>query len=853
MGTDAAPLGADNQVNASALLKRLGRVWQIPALVVGVGVLGTGIVGAFLTRPKLDPATPIALAAELVAAGKATEAMAQLNDKVLPLAEQGVLTDAQVIEMHLLRARAVSMGQSEGGVRSTENDKAIVTEYAEAEKLGGTLTPDDQARAVEAQIALEEFGDAAARLERLEGGESASERRRLTRTLIEGVLAKGAAATSVDIARAAGLLERMLRDELSSPEGRAWALLKQAELLLAAGDAERAIDRLLRESPALMAGSPRTRGRLLALLGRAYFEAGDEQAAERQLRLADETLDEGDPARADLRMTLGRIAESGGSLGDAREHYLAVLEEFPESARVGEARFGVARIDGGLEDDQQAVEGFAEIVGALKAAEVGAPEKGDAHAESHGAAAEHAPKPMPGVSPAAVSRALMSLHNDRSAANQDGAALVYAQLAESLHREADVPPEILHALAKTHLRLADAGLKSAWEANPSMRSIAEMPEAARIEAKSNLLSAAGYFRRHARAVQGSDPAGSTESLWNAADCADRGGDLPEAIKAFREYGESASEDDPRKPEAKFRLAQAFHAQRDYVAAEGLYEELIEKRRAAGAAGPWADRSMVPLATCYLRDADENNDAAAEKLLLGVLGGQTVTPQAEEFRDALAALGRLYYHQGRHEDAIARITEALERFPQDRQIRAWTFMLADSYRQSAAEMGKTLAENLPVSRRQSLERERDKRLDAADANFERVRAALENVAPERRTALEKVWLRNAYLYLGDVAFDRGDDDLAVRRYDAARQAYPGDPASMIAMMQIVSSYARRGEWAKAATANERAKEQLAKLPPEAFDSPDLPMTRQHWERWLEATTQIELEKAREMADGGGGHE
>lgn len=845
MGTVAAPGGADNRVGPASLLRRLRRVWQVPALVAGAIVLGTGLVGAFWTKPKLDPAAPLALAGELLSAGKPVDAVTQLNDKVLPLAEQGVLSDAQLIEMHLLRARAVSLAQAESGVRSGANDATIVTEYRAAEKLGGTLTGDDQARVTEAHIALGAFADASARLGKLTH-EQSTDRRRLTRSLIEAVLDRPDASAE-DVGRAAALLDTMLRDDLASPEARAWALLKHAELSLAAGDAERAIDRLLRESPGLMARSPRTRGRLLALLGRAYFEAGDEAAAERQLRLADETLDQGDPARADLRMTLGRIAESGGSLGDAREHYAAVLEEFPESARVGEAKFGLARIGGGLGEDEEAVVQFGEVVGAVKAAGVAPTPGGHGHAGAHGASAEHAPAPLRGVSVAAVSRSLMALHADRAGANQQSAALVYAQMAETLYAEKDVPPEILGALASSYLSLADAGLKAAWEANPSMRSIAEMPESARIEAKSNLLQAAGYFRRHARGVQGSDPAASTESLWRAADCADRGGDLDEAVKAFGEYAEGAAEDDPRKPEAKFRLAQAFQARKDYTAAEGLYEELRAKRQAAGAAGPWADRSLVPLAMCYLRDADESNDEAAEQLLLEVMSGQTVTPRAEEFRDALAALARLYYHRGRHEDAIARLTEALERYPEDRQVRSWTFMLADSYRLSAAELGKALAETVPPSRRQALENDREKRLDLADQHFEQVRAALEAVPVERQTALEKVWLRNAYLYLADVAFDRGDDELAVRRYDAARQAYPTDPSSMIAMMQIVSSYARRGEWAKAATANERAKEQLAKLPPDAFNAPDLPMSRQHWERWLEATTHIELEKARVLAE------
>jgi tetratricopeptide (TPR) repeat protein len=90
----------------------------------------------------------------------------------------------------------------------------------------------------------------------------------------------------------------------------------------------------------------------------------------------------------------------------------------------------------------------------------------------------------------------------------------------------------------------------------------------------------------------------------------------------------------------------------------------------------------------------------------------------------------------------------------------------------------------------------------------------------------------------VAFDLGEHEAAIRHYDAAAQRYASDPASLVAMVQIVNCYVELGRWQEARTANERARRRLRELPPEALDAPDLPMTRRHWERWLDAAAAID---------------
>lgn len=103
--------------------------------------------------------------------------------------------------------------------------------------------------------------------------------------------------------------------------------------------------------------------------------------------------------------------------------------------------------------------------------------------------------------------------------------------------------------------------------------------------------------------------------------------------------------------------------------------------------------------------------------------------------------------------------------------------------------------------------------------------------------ESIALRNAHFYLGDCAFDLGEYNTAIEYYDRARDRYVEDPASLVAMVQIVNAYIETGQFGRARTANERAKRFYALMPDDVWDDPTLPMDRSDWERWLESNTQL----------------
>lgn len=270
----------------------------------------------------------------------------------------------------------------------------------------------------------------------------------------------------------------------------------------------------------------------------------------------------------------------------------------------------------------------------------------------------------------------------------------------------------------------------------------------------------------------------------------------------------------------------------------MYRGLIDEGSSpAGVVGPYADLSYVPLAQCLLMDADPSNDAEAEGLLTRVVSGGVGATQTAQFRDALVVLGTLERRRGDFPSAIGHLEEAVARFPSDAGIDNLRYALADSYRQDAKGIAAKLNEGMPDNRKHALREARLARLARAMTLFEQVRASLDGRDQRRMTDLERLELRNSYFYLGDCAFDLKDYETAIRHYDAARERYPKDPASLVAMIQIVNAYIELGDTQRAQTANYRAKAFYDSLPDSAWSDPNLPMSKEDWQRWLDSMQKL----------------
>lgn len=789
-------------------------LWQAPALLIAAALLTTGIVTAVATAPEPNFTPFLNRAETMVTRGEHQEAIALLNEHVFPwLDKPGYVTQSETQRYHALIARAVAFGQRELGFEHISNYQTVLREYHHAESLGATLGPQDLYALADAYVALDQPHNALARVAGIDSGQREL-KDRIHRRVVEGWL--DSAHPAFDDALV--LLTEMLTDPSLPTDTRVWALAKRAEVQLGQGYPEEAITRLVRAWPRLEGASDEGLAGLSLQLGRAYLAVGATDNAEQEF---ERVIELGSTELSELAsVEIARVYSSRGDFVESRDLLSSMLENDTGSPATAPARLVLAEAHARLQRPADAIEEYTRLVGFIR-------EQPD-HAD-------------PTVDE--VIESLLNRYAEQMDMRDYPTALRFAGLASKAYADfRDRPKDVVLALARAHAASAE-DLIGDLGSEPA-RALAELEPSTRAEAQRHLIRSAAHFRDHADRSILSDIDAYGDSLWRAADLYDRAGDQRSAIESFREYVD-AIPGAPHHAEARYRLGRAHQALGEFQDAAEWYRGLIsdaedERNQVAG----FAVRSFVPLAQCELFDDDPENDDDAEQLLLEAVSGTAGRAIADQLGDALYELGSHYYRTGRYERAIERLTEAMSRGRADGQIPAVLFRLADSHRLLADEIERSLEEPMP-------DRERETRVSAvfrhrrdAMAGFERARDAIDAKPLAQRTSLDRLQLRNACFYLGDCAFDLGDFELAIRHYDSAKERYPSDPASLVAMVQIVNAHVEQGDLSSARTANERARRFYLSLPETAWDDPNLPMDRNDWERWLQSSAMLY-----EVADGG----
>ncbi|MGD9692875.1 MAG: tetratricopeptide repeat protein [Phycisphaerales bacterium] len=803
----------------------LRELWQMPVLVIGATLLLAGVAANLLT-PKKKP-EPFDVSGALVRAETLfmdehpDDAVRVLDGPVGRVIAGGGGTPEERARFRLLRADARWVSGTRAGGLTDADARKVIEDYEAAAEQGESMSPVRNARLANALTVVGERAEALDIAEKMP--ESAADIRRATlRGIIDRAIEDSAnfAHSSASPAEVIELLSRLAVDPAASETERVWALARQAEIRLAAGEGDQAITHLLLALPRL---SEEARwsplgGELLYLLGRAYVETNRLEEGAKHLIHAQRLLRPTDDRQADVGVMLGRVAQAGADYDEARERYLGVITQFPDSSGSADAMLGVAECEAAIGAWDRAIEAFGELAAAL--------------ADGKGSIG------LP-------SRALESVRQrtvERLLESQNEAALRLSTIGEriattSKHVGPDDDLWAIVAVGASHRALGAALLAPATSPSGEV-DWSRVDVATRGQARAHFMEAAGRFAAHARRVAGSDEDAYAESLWNAADAWDRAGSHELAIKAFSEYA-NGRPSDARSAAARLRVAQAHQAIGEFAPAAEVYRTLITDNPQSGE----RVRSIVPLARTLLADGESGNDEEAERLLRLAVGGTVMPPDAPDFRIALNELGSHYLRSGRYANAIERLTESLERYPNGGPtdgalgVDAVRLKLADALRLSAKEIAETLRGAMPQNERDELTAMREKRLRDAHAMYEEICAAAVLREEKRLSASERAAVRNAFFYRGDAAFDLAEYDAAIEAYDVAANRYAGDPASLVAMIQIVNAYAQTGRMEEARTANERARQRFRELPPEAFDRPDLPIDRAHWERWLESSADL----------------
>ncbi len=398
-------------------------------------------------------------------------------------------------------------------------------------------------------------------------------------------------------------------------------------------------------------------------------------------------------------------------------------------------------------------------------------------------------------------RASLASHIDRYAA---AGKLSDALLLVAIQREINDPET-----ATSASRVATIEERRAGEMMKAAEALPESDVAGRAQQKQAALEmladSAEAYRRHAKLTTMDDVV-SGNSLWRAGQLFDQAGRTADAVAALMKFTTERPHD-PRVPEGLLAMGRLYQSVGRIDDAIAIYQRNIKEN----AKTPAAYSSAVNLARCYMVQGPEKFDLAEKSLLSLVQDNLDLGPAANEFRVSLFTLGDLYYTNGRWADAILRLEEATERYPEDGAVPRALFMLAESYRKSAGDIGDAMQKNPAIEHREELAAARVERLHRAASLFARVIAKLDgdeggqmiaSIAP-KLSALEEDYLRTSYMDRAECYFELNDLPTAIKFYDLTASRFAQNVMAAESYVQIVNAYVSLNEPARADAAAERA--------------------------------------------------
>ena len=786
-------------------------VWQLPMLIAGVALLVLGVLLAMPPRPDDDFPAALDGVEQYFKANNLDKAEQRLREIGGHIERAGAASRAR---LELLRGDLIYIRTNDAGWEAPDALRQILFHYGRGRELGHDFDRDTPRlrRWARVLIAQGRTKDALKMLDRLASG-PAQHRYAIVRQVLERLRAQRPPAAPDQISPVVTRFLEELRnepDEAARRRQEIWGVSLAAQLYLESGEPGQVIDYLNpRRATLTSRGGDDDLAPLIVLAAQAHQQLGDFEQAQReyglaQLKLAD---DRSNPLHAEVLVGLAHIAlVQDNDLQAALEHYSSAVQIYPTTPAFIDALIGQADCEARLGTHSRAREHFHQAIELLMSDPHRAHEKIRALTEA--IFAHH------------------QLHFD--AASYD-LALDYLKLLPPLFA-AQLPPDLVVQFARTHEQIAEQRLASA----ASMAETDEMTPGRRMasrEAGVHFEVAGDDYRRHAHLVTIIDDAAHGASLWSAAACYDRAQLWQQAISVYAEFRETR-QGDPRQLEVTRKLALAYMADGQNRVAADLLRKLIDEHPR----NRQAHAGRVPLARSLIKLGEPN--AALAELSAVVSDHEAITPDSAEFRDALIEMGKLYYRMGKYELAIGRMEEVADRYGSELGGVLHAY-LANAYRRSIEQIDEEIDESLAQSRRESLAAERIRRLQRAGDTYTQAINVLESRDPRILSPFDQVLLRNSYFYRGDCAYDLGRYTQAIEWYDQAAKRWELHPATLVARMQIVNAYCALEQFQDAKVALDRAQYAFKRIPQDAFDDPNLPITRKHWEDWFNWTSQLGL--------------
>jgi tetratricopeptide (TPR) repeat protein len=218
---------------------------------------------------------------------------------------------------------------------------------------------------------------------------------------------------------------------------------------------------------------------------------------------------------------------------------------------------------------------------------------------------------------------------------------------------------------------------------------------------------------------------------------------------------------------------------------------------------------------------------AEQLLVTNLTSETLTPASSEWRDSLFLLGDQLHEAGKYTEAILKLEEAVERYPEAPQTLLARYTIARAFHSAAEAPAQKAREAKTENERQKNRKLRDQNLKAALDTYQEVQRLITLEGHNVESALTKTLLRNCYMMQGSVLFQ-------LRRYEEARKAYANvstlyqhEPFVLESFVHIANCWHRLNQTLNARQTIAQAKLVLERLPNDAEFEESTNFSRQQW--------------------------
>jgi len=819
------------------------QAWQIPVLMLGLGLL---LIGVYFARPRysvpdfqgvLDDVEVHLLAGELEQAESKLNKMT--SEKLYSeFAEDAVKAHAKQLYGDLF-FRQIDKSVWQGITTSVgiANLEKIKQNYRESEKLGRDLPPPALRRYAQTLAALGDDQAALKIVDRMPTGMDPP-RYQLVRDLIERRVMTDPDPASKSLANLMARYEKELDAETNSQarrRGQIWVMSLKCERMLKADDPNGVIDLLIKGGLLQLVNhgaSERELAPLKVRLGEAYARLGQLENARLYLRTAQTHLPDGDPLNPRIMVAFGDIVLAEGMSGayeQAYNHYRQAYESDKMGPSSIDALIGLGHTEANRDNRfPEALKWFERAVKRILAAQLPA---WDGRREQ-------------------LAHFLRDIHVERAFSRERyNEALKLLKAYEPLEAP-DLSAQTLLAFASIYEKLGDASLAQAEALKPDESDPGKDPslKARRIhnqDAAEAYELAGDYYRRQATELTHTTDAHG-DALWNAAASYEKAQLWDEAAEVYTDFLETSDRRE-RREEASFRIAQAYLAEGQFESAVQRLRQIIED----SPQGEFAKRSYVPMAQGL---AALQRWGEAEKLLRSVIEDHpSVGPESPYYHDALVALGKLFYKRGAEDPRFyARAIEvlgdeggAVERYQHSeneryrREMPTLRYMLADSLRLSADGLSEQAEQSRTETERLAMLAERTERLADALMYYHMVITELEKWHPDSLTQLEQQYFRNAHFYMADCAFERGDFETAIGFYLNAVSRYQDHPVALVGWVQIMNARAEMQQYEAARSAHARAIELFNQMPEGAFQRADSLMTRERWDDWLQWMSQLDL--------------